>query len=86
MIEDAQTAFMVVVKRDGTIDTHTKDFPSLNLDRYATLFDIEMYSRQLSHNASRTVLAHTLMSLLTSEEPEPSDLVAQALAKRQKED
>lgn len=82
MIE-AQTAFLVVVDKDGVISTYSDVIPQVTVERTATPFDIETYCSQIVRSVERGILAQTLVSLLKPHNPpSASDLVTQALEKR----
>ena len=77
-----QTAFFVVVDKQGVISVHTSEIPSVTMDREATLYDIETYASQLVRNVSRLLTAQVTKNVLLPSEPAVSERVAEALKSR----
>ena len=77
-----QTAFFVVVDKQGVISVHTSENPSVTMDREATLYDIETYASQLVRNVSRLLTAQVTKNVLLPSEPAVSERVAEALKSR----
>lgn len=81
-----QTAFFVVVDINGIVSVHTSDIPSVNLQREATLNDIETFGSQLVRTVTRLLDAHAVsVSLTPTPDPTASERVSEALTKRKGE-
>ena len=78
-----QTAFFVTVDRAGVVSVHTKEIPSVTIDREASLLDLEAYASQVIRNVNRVATAQLILSALSpAPDPTPADRVADALSKR----
>lgn len=81
-----QTAFFVVIDKDGIVSVHTSEIPAVNLAREATLYDIETFGSQLVRNVGRVIQTQmTLAALQPVPEPSAADRVAEALKKREED-
>jgi hypothetical protein len=76
---DAITAFMVVLNKNGGVDVHVNNMPTLNIDRTADLVDIEAASARLVAESGRMLM---LRAMAQPTDVTPAAVVAEALAKR----
>jgi hypothetical protein len=82
-LPQAVTAFMIVVEKDGTLTVHTRDFPALEIERLATLTDVQTFCGQAVHEVTQRRFWDSLVALAPNPEP-PSEAVARAMKKRAK--
>lgn len=80
---DVMTAFLVVVQKDGRVAVLVNDFPAMQLQHTANLFDIETYASQAAREAGRVLGVHASQP---PAETKTSDRIAEALNRRNEED
>lgn len=82
-LPQAVTAFMIVVEKNGTLTVHTERFPPYEIQRVATLADVQTYCGQAVHEVTQRRFWDALAALAPNPEA-PSEAVSRAMKKRSK--